>query len=140
MIDREWCGPTPCETLPAKAWLQVTPTIEEAGNLLNAECYLYDHETGTQHIVCLRALYELWHEPVAAEAHSFGNMEYTQGSICSLISICSQITFLLVFKAFPRYCNDIVVLDCDRFVKSVSFGTSIVTRWAHYTYFQTCCK
>jgi tripeptidyl-peptidase-1 len=35
---------------PTKGWLEVTSTVEEAENLLNAEYHVYDHETGTRHI------------------------------------------------------------------------------------------
>jgi len=35
---------------PTKAWLEITSTVEEAENLLNAEYHLYDHEFGTKHI------------------------------------------------------------------------------------------
>ncbi|OJA13987.1 hypothetical protein AZE42_04597 [Rhizopogon vesiculosus] len=134
---------------PTKAWLEVTSTVEEAENLLNAEYHVYDHESGTKHIacdsyhlpehviphvdfvtptihfdaklrkrrqsirvpisqpgksgpkttgkvqdifhqlgncdeqitpICLRALYGLWYEPVAAKANGFGIVEYTPGS------------------------------------------------------------
>ncbi|OAX31272.1 hypothetical protein K503DRAFT_703937, partial [Rhizopogon vinicolor AM-OR11-026] len=37
---------------PTKAWLEVTSTVEEAENLLNAEYHVYDHESGTKHIAC----------------------------------------------------------------------------------------
>jgi tripeptidyl-peptidase-1 len=35
---------------PTKGWLEVTSTVEEAENLLNADYHVYDHETGTKHV------------------------------------------------------------------------------------------
>jgi tripeptidyl-peptidase-1 len=35
---------------PSKGWLEVTSTVEEAENLLNADYHVYDHETGTKHV------------------------------------------------------------------------------------------
>ncbi|KAJ8581127.1 subtilisin-like protein [Rhizopogon salebrosus TDB-379] len=37
---------------PSKGWLEVTSTVEEAENLLNADYHVYDHETGTKHVAC----------------------------------------------------------------------------------------
>jgi len=35
---------------PTKGWLEVTSTVEEAENLLQAEYHVYNHETGAEHI------------------------------------------------------------------------------------------
>lgn len=37
---------------PTKGWLEVASTVEEAENLLLAEYYVYDHDTGAKHIAC----------------------------------------------------------------------------------------